>query len=93
MFGGPSVPGFFPPAICANVIRLGTVVLPYHRPSEQEPPCPDGRFHALAFRLLEGLGVRKVGVIDTALETNESPKDLEVRLSKLVIVNRVEGPR
>ena len=42
----------------------------------------DGRFDALASCLLEGLGVREVGVADTlsALEASGSQRDLVVRL-------------
>ena len=69
------------------------LVFRYHCPSEEEPPCPDGRFDALAFRLLEGLGVQEVGVVGTTLKVEDSPEDFEVRLSELVIVSRVEGPR
>ena len=37
-------------------------------PSEGEPPLPDGRFDAFAFRLVEGLGVRAAGgVVRTML--------------------------
>ena len=67
--------------------------MPYHCPSEDEPPFPDGRCDALAVRLPEGLGVRGVGVVRTTLEANDSPEDFEVRLSELVILSRVEGPR
>ena len=45
------------------------------------------------FCLLQGLGVREVGVIGTTLEAKDSPEDFEVRLCELVIVNCVEGPR
>ena len=69
------------------------LVFPCHCLSEEEPPFPDGRFDALAFLLLEGLGVREVGVVGTTLEAKGSPEDFEVRLSELVTVNRVEGPR
>ena len=50
-------------------------------------------FDALAFRLLEGLGVREVAVARTTLEAKDSPEDLEVRPFELVIMNRVEAPR
>lgn len=48
-----------------------------------------GGFDALYVRLLEGLGVRGVGVFGTTLEAKNSPEELEVRLSELVVVTRV----
>ena len=63
------------------------------RPGEEEPPFPDGRFDAFAFLLLEGLGVREVGVVRTTLEAKDPAEDFKARLSELVKVSRVEGPR
>ena len=69
------------------------LALPYHCPSEKEPPFLDSRFNSLALRLLEGLGVREVCVVGTTLEAKDTPEDFEVRLLELVIVSRVGGPR
>ena len=99
LFGGLPGPGFFPWAICANTTRLGgrplnpNPVLLYHSPGEEKPPFPDGRLDALAFRLLEGLGIREVVVVRTTLDAKGSQEDFEVRLSELVILSREEGPR
>ena len=62
-------------------------------PATEEPSFPDGRFDALAFRLLEGLGVREVGVVRTSLKAKDKPENFEVRFSGLVILSRAEGPR
>ena len=51
------------------------LVLSYHCPSEKEPLFPDARFDALAFRFLEGLGAREVGVVLAMLEAKDSPED------------------
>ena len=95
LFGGRPGPAFFPPAICAkhNPTGYSPLILPYHCPSEEEPPFPNGRCDTLAFRLLEGLGVREVDVVGTTLETKDSPENFEMRLSERVIVSRVEAPR
>ena len=55
-------------------------------PSEEEPPIPDDRFDALAFRLLKGVGVREVSVVRMTPEAKDSPKNLKMRLSELVTV-------
>ena len=90
------VPGFShrPPAPTSSDWVIARCFAVYHSPSEEEPPFPDGRFDALAFRLLEGLGVREAGgVVCTTLEAKDRPKDFEVRFSELVTVSRVEGTR
>ena len=69
------------------------LALPYHCHREEKPPSPDGGSGDLAFLLLEGLGVRDIGVVGTTLDAKDSPEDSEVRNSELVVVNRLEGPR
>ena len=61
------------------------LVLPCRCPSEEGPPFPEnGRFDALALRVLEILGVREIDVVRTT--PADSPEDFEVRLPELVIV-------
>ena len=64
------------------------------RPRKEEPPFKGGRFHAPALGLLEGLGVLEGGVVGmlSALEANDSQKDLVVCNSELGKVFRAEGP-
>ena len=71
------------------------LVLSCHGPREGEPSFTDGRFDALASCLLEGLRVRKGGVVGalSALEANDSQEDLVVRRSEPSEVLRAEGPR
>ena len=61
---GPPRPGFVPPASCANIVRLGNRPLFCRTsvPTKQKPAFPEySCFDALAFRLLEGLGVQETG--------------------------------
>ena len=45
------------------------LVWPYHCPSEEEPPFPNGGSDEIAVRLLDGLGVQEVGgVVGMTLE-------------------------
>ena len=71
------------------------LVLSCHGPREGEPSFTDGRFDALASCLLEGLRVRKGGVIGTlsALEANDSQEYFTVCRSEPSEVFRSEGPR
>ena len=42
------------------------------RPGEEGPPFPDSnRFGSLDFRLLQGLGMRDVGVVCTTLDAKD----------------------
>ena len=56
-------------------------------------PFPDGRLNVLAFHLLESLDVREDGVVGTTSQAMDSQEDFDVRVSELVVVRRVEGPR
>ena len=85
LFGGPPGPGFRlgnRPLFCRTIA-----------PATKSRQIPDDRFDALAFRLLESLGAREVGVVRTTLEDKDSLEDFEVRLWELVKVSRVEGSR
>ena len=70
-------------------------VLPRHGPRKEEPPITDDRSNVLASCLLEGLRVRKGGVIGTlsALEANDSQEYFTVCRSEPSEVFRSEGPR
>ena len=85
LFGGPSGPGFVPPPICENIIRVGNRAV-FGRtiaPAKVKTAFMDGRFDAFAFHLIEGLGVREVDVVGTTLEAKDLAEDFEVRLSEL----------
>ena len=66
-----------------------------HGPREKEPSFTDGLFVALALCLVEGLRVRKGGVLGTlsALEANDSQEDSVVRRSQPSEMLSGEGPR
>ena len=57
----------------------------YHRPHEEKLPFLGGPFDALAFRLLEGLGVRDIDVVGSTMEARDLSEDLDMRLLELVI--------
>lgn len=65
--------------------------MPFHLACGEGAPFSDGRFYALATRLLEGLGVQDVGVVATTPKVPDSPEDLEVRPSELGMVFRAEA--
>ena len=88
--------GFCPPASSRTL--LDWVIAPCFAvpwPPKEEPPFTDGRFDALASRHLEGLRVREGGMVSSksALEANDSLKDLVASRSKLGKVFRSKGPR
>ena len=64
-------------------------------PLERRRAAVSGWFVALAFRLPQGLSPwhTRDGVVRTTLDAMDSPEGFEVRLSELVVVSRVEGPR
>ena len=66
-----------------------------HDPREEKPSFTDGRFDALASCLLEGLRVRKDGVVGalSTLEANDLQEELVVHRSGPSEVWRAEGPR
>ena len=91
LFGGPAGPEFFPPAICAIIIRLGN-----------RPSCcrivasakESRRFRMVVlmlshFILLRALSVREVCMVQTTLEAKDLLEDFEVRLSELVTMSHV----
>ena len=53
---------------------------PHRCPSEEEPSFSGDLFDALAYLLIEGLGVREVGVVGTTPEAEDSPEDFEAHL-------------
>ena len=88
----PSPPVIFPTITCQG--KKSSLVSSCHGHREEEPSLTDGRFDALGSCLLEGLRVRKGGVVGalSALEANDSQEDL-VRRSEPSEVLRAEGPR
>lgn len=53
----------------------------------------DGPFDALAFFLIEDLGVREVGMLGTTLEAKDLLEDFEVRRLELGAAFSAEGSR
>ena len=79
LFGGPPGPGFAPPAICA-IIRLG------NRPLFDRTIAAAKKGRSILSHFV-------LSVVSTTLEATDPPEDFEVRLSELIRVSRVEGPR
>ena len=90
LFGGPSGPGFVHRSSAQTSYDWA---IAHCCSGEEEPTFPDGCFDSIDFCLVEGLGAREVGVVGTTLEAKDSPEDFGVRLSELVLVGRIEGPR